>query len=262
MLIDILSQDNYNQYNITLANMIGLVPAVYLNELMNIYSKANRKSKLKSFKSPSEDIAPDLDFFIVNREYITKRTTITEAEQFKLDKQFVEMGILRKSKSNDNDLCLVQDQIMSLFLPENVKVFKKLVKDSTGKKLTKSEQTLEYLKTKVKLTLNTGDEEVDSVWQEWVNAMFTNPKISFKINEGMASEFKNRLEYFSNGNKSAYIELIKLSIELGYTVSDWVITQFKERHKELKSDITKLPKITTGTSSRPVTTALNFDEFF
>ena len=45
------------------------------------------------------------------------------------------------------------------------------------------------------------------------------------------------------------IELIKLGIELGYSVSDWVIVKYKERHPEISKTLKKLPTITNTTNS-------------
>ena len=65
MLIQLLSQSNYGSFNITVAHMLNLETAVYLSELMNINEKALRKNKL------------DDNQFILDRKYITERTTIS-----------------------------------------------------------------------------------------------------------------------------------------------------------------------------------------
>ena len=46
MLIDLLSANNYVNYNIKVAELVGLHPAIYLSELMNIQSKAEKKNML------------------------------------------------------------------------------------------------------------------------------------------------------------------------------------------------------------------------
>ena len=83
MLLDLLSMDNYVSYNIKVAEILGLHPAIYLSELMNINDKAIKKSKTKE------------NYFTVDRSYITRRTTLSKEEQLKIDKQLFEIGLLK-----------------------------------------------------------------------------------------------------------------------------------------------------------------------
>ena len=87
MLIDLLSTANYNMYNITIANKLGLHSSIYLSELMNINDKAIRKNKIED------------NYFTIDRAYIKSRTTLDEREQKELDKVLFNLGILEKSKS-------------------------------------------------------------------------------------------------------------------------------------------------------------------
>ena len=66
MLIELLSTSNYVSYNIKLAELLGLHPAIYISELMNINDKAIKKDKLED------------DYFTLVRSYITARTTLDE----------------------------------------------------------------------------------------------------------------------------------------------------------------------------------------
>ena len=73
MLINFLSTDNYNSFNIELAHLIGLQEAIYLNELININQKAVRKNKIED------------NYFLVDRKYIESRTTLNIDEQREID---------------------------------------------------------------------------------------------------------------------------------------------------------------------------------
>ena len=115
MLIDLLGMDNYVQYNIKLAEILGLHPAIYISELLNINGKAVRKDKITN------------DSFIVDRDYICKRTTLSKEEQKEIEKILLNLGILAKSKDNDNALTLDITILTSLVSAEPVSL-KKLEK--------------------------------------------------------------------------------------------------------------------------------------
>ena len=47
MLLDLLSTDNLVNYNVKIAQIMGLHTAIYINELINISNKAIKKKKLE-----------------------------------------------------------------------------------------------------------------------------------------------------------------------------------------------------------------------
>ena len=94
MLIDLLSMDNYIQFNIKIAQLLGLHTAVYLSELLNINEKAVRKDKIHD------------DIFVVDRAYIEKRTTLAKKEQIELDSMLLKLGVLKKVENSEDSLML------------------------------------------------------------------------------------------------------------------------------------------------------------
>ena len=111
MLIDLLSTSNYVSYNVNIANLLGLKMAVYLSELMNINNKAIHKRKTNSKYG-----------FILDRDYITIRTTLTKEEQLDLDKTLVEFGVL---ELEDSYLNLDINKLASILMSDS----KELVQD-------------------------------------------------------------------------------------------------------------------------------------
>ena len=258
-LINILSPSNYNQFNITLAHKIGLETAIYLNELFNIYEKASRKEKIKSSKA-LEEYSPDEDYFIVDRDYITQRTTFSRPKQLELDANLLGLQLIKKPSSNPDELCIDQIQYINFFTSPNEKIFRKL--KPITKYRTEKEQRREYNIESTKLLFKSEDTELYALWSDWVDTVMTNDATKGRVNAISAREFKNGLERFANGHRDALIELIKLSIELSYTVSDWVIVKYKERHPEISKTLKKLPTINgtkTTNSSNPI---LDLEDIF
>ena len=73
MLIELLSTSNYVSYNTKLAQLLGLHASIYLSELMSINDKAIRKDKTSESS------------FVLDREYMTKRTTFDIEEQLEIE---------------------------------------------------------------------------------------------------------------------------------------------------------------------------------
>ena len=128
MLLDLLSMDNYASYNIKVAQIFGLHPAIYLNELLNINEKAVRKSKITGEAT-----------FTIDRAYIEKRTTLTRAEQIKIDETFKEIGLLKVDESNQNVMSLDITTLTSIMSEgkEFIKELKIMTKRISNKKRTK-----------------------------------------------------------------------------------------------------------------------------
>ena len=102
MLVDLLSMSNYGHYNIKLAQLIGLDASVYLCELMNVTEKATRKKKMSD------------NFFTLDRDYITDRTTIDLKRQLELDEFLYRLGIITPSNDDKNTLSVDVSMVASL----------------------------------------------------------------------------------------------------------------------------------------------------
>ena len=69
MLIDLINSSNYIMVNRDAINVFGLNTAVYCSELLNIYKKAVSKKKITAD-----------GYFTVDRNYITKQTSLTDED--------------------------------------------------------------------------------------------------------------------------------------------------------------------------------------
>ena len=112
MLVELLSQSNYQSFNIKLAHLLGLEPSIYLSTLIDINEKAYRKNKI------IED-----GFFTIDRNYVEERTTLSKARQIKIEAELSRVGILQLSNEYVK-ICL--DILTSLVLEENENIRKDL----------------------------------------------------------------------------------------------------------------------------------------
>ena len=156
MLIELLSMSNYGNYNIKLANILGLESAVYINELMNINEKAVRKNRVED------------NFFTLDREYIMSRTTLSIETQLELDDKLMKLGILERLESNIVSINItVLTSILMDPSEELMKTITKVTKSKTSKR-TKGQAICDNLKANIVTT----NEELIAAYNEWIDAVY------------------------------------------------------------------------------------------
>lgn len=107
MFTHILNYSNYLSFNIQLAHIIGLNPAIYCAELINIYCKAQKKNKLI-----------DADYFKVDRKYIFNQTTLSIEDQLKIDANLIKINVLSKHQ-DDPDVIKIDIQLVASIIESN-----------------------------------------------------------------------------------------------------------------------------------------------
>ena len=85
MVIDLFSPANYLIVNKEAIKTLGLNTAVYCSELSTIYKKVVTKKKFVN----------DEKYFLVDRDYITKQTSLTDEDQLKCDLNLEKVNIIK-----------------------------------------------------------------------------------------------------------------------------------------------------------------------
>ena len=227
MLIDLVSTENYNQYNIQLANMFGLDVAVYLNEIINIYNKAIRKEKVSDC------------FFELDREYVKKRTTLSLEDQFEIDNKLTELEILTKDKSNVNliklDIILLVNLMSSE--DENLKNHLHKLLELKNKKVKASKQT--KISEALKAQVDSKDPLLDDFLRQWIDSVVAKEGWMTK---GVVLTGQEKVIQFAFPDKEKAIEIIKIAIVNGYRDMDWAIQKYKE-NKKSNNNLISIPQV-------------------
>lgn len=231
MLIELLSTSNYVSFNIKLANLLGLQTAIYISEIMNVNDKAIRKDKISESS------------FSLDRDYITKRTTISVDEQLEIDKNLIKLGIVEKPNEDVNCLVLNISILTALLMSsdeellENVEHLSKL--KTKKSKTTKADAIRQNLKTNI-VTTNV---ELIEAYSDWIDAVYAKQgwmsKKAVTIGQGVVDNFSNR-------DLDVALTVISIAAMHGYVDMQWAINKYVEQHK-LKRDI-HIPKSTPITS--------------
>lgn len=221
MLIELLSTSNYVSFNIKLANLLGLQTAIYISEIMNVNDKAIRKDKVSESS------------FSLDRDYITKRTTISVEEQLEIDKNLIKLGIVEKPNDDVNCLVLNINILTTLLMSsdeellENVEHLSKLKNKKS--KTTKADAIRQNLKTNI-VTTNV---ELIEAYSDWIDAVYAKQgwmsKKAVTIGQGVVDNFSNR-------DLDVALTVISIAAMHGYVDMQWAINKYVEQHK-LKRDI-------------------------
>ncbi len=206
--------DNYVHFNIKLADIIGLHPAIYVSELLNINEKAVRKDKVKD------------DCFVVDRNYITKRTTLQKEEQIEIDGILLNLGILKKQDDSEDSLILDVSVLTALLSAEEASIEKlmKAVSTSKPRKRTKGEVIIESLKKHITAT----NEELYAAYSDWIDAVYAKQGwMSVKS----VTVAQRTVDEYCNHNLDLALQILDIASVNAYRDIQWAINKHKEDYK-------------------------------
>lgn len=215
MLVDLLSMDNYIQFNIKIAQLLGLHTAVYISELLNINEKAVRKDKVND------------DRFVVDRSYIERRTTLSKKEQIELDDMLLKLGILTKQEESEDSLTLNLTVLTSLVSAEPVKLedVKKAVAAAKPKaRRTKAEVIIQGLKSHVQVS----NAELRQAYYEWIDAVYAKQGWMSAKSVTVA---QRDIDNYSQRNLDVALKLLEIATTGGYREIQWAINSYEKDYK-------------------------------
>lgn len=213
MLLDLISNDNYINFNYKLANIIGLHPAIYLSELMNINDKAIRKHKVD-----------DTNSFIIDRKYLKQRTTLEIEEQLEIEEYLSNINIVKKFADNNDNIFLNVNNLIALVSDgENIKKYIKKKQNNVPKE-TKREAVIRNLKNNIVCN----NDELRQAYEDWIDGVYANPK-GFLSNASI-SIFQKTIDDFCNHNLDLALQIISIATVNGYRDATWAIAAYKKNY--------------------------------
>lgn len=231
MLIELLSTSNYVSFNVKLADILGLHPAIYISELMNINDKAIRKDKMTESS------------FSLDREYVKKRTTLSVEEQLEIENNLIKLGVIEKPTEDVNSVILNINVLTTLMMStdeellENVEQLVKLKNKKS--KATKAEVIRQNLKTSIVAT----NMELIEAYSDWIDAVYAKQGWMSKKAVTLGQTV---VDNFSKRDLDVALAVISIASMHGYVDMQWAINKYSEQYK-VKREISYLPKSTNVT---------------
>ena len=209
MLIDLLSTSNNICFNSKIASMVGLKPAIYISEVLNIYDKATRKNVLSENK-----------YCTLDRGYIEKRTTLSKDEQIESEKVLSALNILEKNE--DGSVYLNVKSIIAL-MSANEEIVSAVEKKSKATRKTRRQSQFDALKSYIICD----NEELKSAYYDWIDAVGANPR-GF-LSKRSIEIFQKNIDDFSNHNLDVALKLIEIAIVGGFRDASWAIESYRRQ---------------------------------
>ena len=210
MLVELLSQSNYQSFNIKLAQLLGLESSIYLSALIDINEKAYRKDKIID------------GFFVVDRDYVEQRTTLNKIRQSKIEKELSRVGILQLSNEH---IKINLEILTSLVLEENEDIRKDL---SSFRKAATAKSKGDYILNAVKSNIDqTLPEELQQAYSNWLDSVYS--KFNF-INKQTLFNAQAEVNNAANHDLDVAINIINIAAANGWKDMKWAVKVYKERY--------------------------------
>ena len=215
MLINLISQSNYQSYNVEVAKIFGLYSAVYLNALIEINEKAIRKDKLYD------------EHFLIDRKYITERTTLTISQQKSIEKDLESVDIIHKN--NDDCIKVNVDVLTGLIMTsdESIKEDLSYLRNAKKDKEIKSASILNAVKQHINPNY---PEDMKQAYREWLDVIQN--KMGF-VSKQMVLEAQKCVDKEANHDVDTALQIIHIASANGWKDMNYAVQVYKQRNNKL-----------------------------
>lgn len=229
MLIDLLSTSNYVSFNSKLAEILGLHAAIYVSEIMNINEKALRKDKVTE------------DFFVLDRGYLEKRTTIKKSEQLDIEENLCKLGVLTRGETTET-LNLNISMLATLMMgvdDELLDKAKKLKKKKSPSKLSKEEQIKENLYK----SITTTNAELVKAYKDWIDSVILKHGC---ISAVCIRAAEREIDKASGRNLDVALQILEIAAINCYRDVQWAIKKYNDEFRVSYRTVGSSAKVITS----------------
>lgn len=238
MLIELLSMSNYAHFNVKLAEILGLHPAIYLALIMDINEKAIRKSKTNK------------NFFTIDRKYVTKRTTLSEQEQRDIETNLIKVGILERSATEANTIQLNLTTLTSILMTPDESLLKDISKKVKAiPKVSVQDAKMTRIANEMKSNIITPNPELRTAYCNWIDAVLQKDGFMNKTAVMAAQAAASR---FANRNLQVELQLLEIATINAYRDMNWAINAYNKDYKvnySIQNPVT--PTVTPSVVTKP-----------
>lgn len=226
MLIDLLNSANYIMVNKDAIRIFGLHTAVYCSELLNIYKKAYIKNKLIEGSA-----------FVVDRNYITKQTSLTIEDQLKCDINLSKIQIVQISKEDKDVIKFDVEKFASLLSSEDIKLLDKVSKKVNVNAKGSKEAQRERIILNLKESIICNNFDLLTALRNWIDTIMSDP--NKYLSKAQVQLFKERLDDYANQNIELALAIVNQAIIHQYIDCQWAINAY-EKDMQVQESLTKI----------------------
>lgn len=229
MYLDLFDELRLNK---RLVKIAGFEVAAYWAELQSILKQVVKKQT-----------ADEHGFFILDRDYVERETTLTLTKQLKCDEKLISLGVMLKDHENPNRVAIAVNGMVAVITDEDTT---KLKKTSAVKKDEKAAK-IAGIKANMKKAILETDLELRAAYERWIDGMIDAANCRFT--KAVVQLFEETVTTYTT-NKAKRLQIIELATVNSYKDANWAINRLSGGTRPIQSVATKLPeqKICTGVS--------------
>lgn len=215
MYVELLASDNYISVNRKLAQLFDLKTAVYIAELTNIITKVVKK------KTVDKE-----GFFVVNRNYIEERTTISIEDQLICDSILTKVGVLDTSKDDVNKIRMDIELLTSLIANEDAKLLGEVAKKCKVSKVKKSEAKVQAIRQSLKASVTEDDKDILNALYGWIDSILDSKNF---LSKNIIEIFQKQLSDYTS-DKNTKLAIITVATIQAYKDVTWAIRSYERNN--------------------------------
>lgn len=224
MYLDLFDELRLNKKLIKIA---GFEVAAYWAELQSILKQVVKKHA-----------ADEQGFFILDRDYVEKETTLTVTKQLKCDDKLINLGVMLKDPINPNKIAIAVNGMVAVITDEDTT---KLKKTSAVKKDAKAAKIAGMKATMKKAILET-DLELRAAYERWIDGMIDAQNCRFT--KAVVQLFEKTITEYTT-DKATRLKIIEIATVNSYRDATWAINKLVPARSNQGY---KLPEQKIGTS--------------
>lgn len=228
MYLDLFDELRLNK---RLVKIAGFEVAAYWAELQSILKQVVKKHTMD-----------EQGFFILDRDFVERETTLTIKKQLKCDDKLFSLGVLKKDEDNPNRIAIAVNGMVAVISDEDTT---KLKKTSAIKKDDKAAK-VEGIKANMKRAILETDIELRAAYERWVDGMVDAQNCRFT--KAVVQLFEKTVTEYTT-DKNIRLKIIEIATVSSYRDATWAINKLGGSNFR-NSVATKLPeqKVCIGVS--------------
>lgn len=205
MYLDLFDELRLNKKLIKIA---GFEVAAYWAELQSILKQVVKKKTMDEH-----------GFFLLDRDFMEKETTLTVTKQLKCDEKLKSLGVLLVDESDPNRLSIAVNGMVAVITDEDTTK----LKATRSKKASDKEAKRSGMKANFKKAIEEDDEELRVAYERWVDSMVDSE--SCRFTKAVVELFVKTTKQFSP-DKKVQLRIIELATINNYKDAGWAINLY------------------------------------
>ena len=231
MYLDLFDELRLNK---RLIKLTSFEVAAYWAELQSILKQVVKKQT-----------ADEHGFFILDREYVERETTLTTVKQLKCEAKLMELGVMAKDPENPNRIAIGVNNMIELITDEDTK---KLCKATKSTREEAKAAKVEGMKETMKRFIVEQDVELKAAYHRWIEGMIDAANCRFT--KAVVQLFEKTVTEYTS-DKATRLKIIEIATASSYRDANWAIEKLPGRTVRINAaniGATQAQKVCTGTA--------------